>query len=65
MTTDHPLSLRPQGVLRCCAETWSQIAPPASMTKEGDTLRCNWCSDRLIVRDGEWELDRDFGGRDE
>lgn len=51
--------IRIGGVMRCCIATYEELAPPSHMTKEGDTLSCNWCSSRLIMRDGGWEWDRD------
>lgn len=57
--SDAPLPLRIGGVMRCCVATLDAIGPPASMTKEGDTLSCSYCSSGLIVRGGAWEWWKD------
>lgn len=56
--------IRTGGLMRCCVATYEEIAPPAGMAKDGDTLRCNWCSSRMVLRDGAWEWDRDFQAGD-
>lgn len=53
-----PLPIRIGGLMRCCIQTYDTIAPSAEMTKNGDTLQCNWCSSRMIVRDEAWEWDQ-------
>lgn len=50
-----PLRVHPGGLMRCCLETWSTVAPPAIKTSEGDTLACNWCSSSMVVKDGVWQ----------
>lgn len=54
----EPLPLKIGGLLRCCVETWREIAPDAIDTSEGDTLACSYCTGSMIVRGGYWVWNR-------
>ena len=49
------------GLMRCCLLTYTEIAPPGGMAKEGDTMRCSYCNERMVLRDGVWKWDNAFG----
>lgn len=61
MLRPRPAGIRPGGVMRCCISTHETEAPPAAETREGAVLSCLFCSSSLIVRDGQWEWNRDAG----
>ena len=52
-----PLPVAIGGLFRCCIATYDELAPDRSVTKEGDTLRCSHCHDRMIVVNGAWVWD--------
>ncbi len=55
------LSLRPDGVFRCCAETLNAVP---TTENEGDILPCHYCKHRLIVKDHIWQWDSDYESKE-
>lgn len=41
------------GVMRCCVETINEFDD--SQSKEGDTVKCKYCEDKLTLQDGKWQ----------
>ena len=48
--------VRVGGLMRCCLETLTAETTAATEApKEGDYLRCRYCSGRMRFRDSAWE----------
>ncbi len=51
-----------QYLSRCCLEA-IDLRRPENPTA-GDAVRCNWCDEKAVFRDGEWIATR-YSGRTE
>ena len=48
--------VRPGGLMRCCLSSLDELQmTSAEMPKEGDKLRCIYCSHSMVYREGSWE----------
>jgi len=49
--------VRGGGLMRCCLRSLEELkmSAEAEMPKEGDKLRCIYCSHDMIYRDNAWE----------
>lgn len=45
-----------QPLSRCCLEALERRAP--ENPTPGEAIRCEWCGETVIFRDGEWEGSR-------
>ena len=44
------------GLVRCCIQSlWDTEFEQAP--KDGDTVKCNYCPEKMIFHDGAWEWD--------
>lgn len=50
-------TVRIGGLLRCCIAT-VEASEIKKAPKEGDILKCRYCSDQMVWKDGAWEWDR-------